>query len=447
MNNAVPYLVAALLGGLVLGGCTDSSRPTATGKGSIRGVHAIVDAPEAAFLIEERSLGSIGYKGVSSTVEFDDLSYRFNFDSSVPGDTSNQRIASTDLAIVADTDYVFVLTGTYNDAGILVWESPQREWETADDVFEFSVGHLATQAGAIDVYFAAPGTVPVSGEARGTLSFGERLASIDVEEGSYRVILTPANDPSSILFHSTTQTISAQTAVLFTINDADPSITSAISVRRVNAGGGSTELGDRDSPPTRRFFHAAFGTGNVDVYVDDDFAMPIASDLAYGTWTADIPVPAGASNYTYTAAGNTGAVLAEEEDLVIVANTRVTSFLMGPPGDAEVLNFVNDRRPVIGTSKVRVVQVSENFDTVDVYLRTAGSDIADVTPSFPNFGSGLSSDYARLAPGAYDFTVTERAEKTVIEGPVALDLAAADITEIALIDNADPAQLDVVVYD
>ena len=447
MNNAVPYLVAALLVGLVLGGCAESSRPGVSGKGSIRGVHAIVDAPEAAFLIEERSLGSIGYKGVTSTVEFDDLTYRFNFNSSLPGDTSTRRIASTDLAVVPDTDYVFVLTGTYDDAEILVWESPQREWETADNVFEFSVGHLAPQAGDIDVYFVAPGTAPVSGEARGTLSFGERLASIDVEEGDYRVILTAANDPSSILFHSGTQTISAQTAVLFAINEADPSITSAISVRRVNAGGGSTELGDRNSPPTRRFFHAAFGTGNVDVYVDDDFTVPIVTDLGYGAWTADIPVPSGASDYTYTAAGNTGAVLAEEEGLVVVANTRVTSFLMGPPGDAEVRNFLNDRRPVIGTTKVRAIQVSENFDTVDVYLRTAGTDIADVTPSYPNFASGLSTDYARLEPGAYDFTVTERGEKTVIEGLVALDLAAGDVTEVAIIDNADPAQLDVVVYD
>lgn len=447
MNKAVTYLVAALLGGLILGGCAESSRPGASGKGSIRGVHAIVDAPEAAFLIEERSLGNITYKGVTSTVEFDDLSYRFNFNSSLPGDTSSRRLASTDLTVVPETDYVFVLTGTYNDAEILVWESPQREWESADEVFEFSVGHLAPQAGDIDVYFAAPGTTPVSGEARGTLSFGERLESIDVEEGDYRVILTPANDPSSILFNSVTQTISAQTAVLFTINQADPSITSAISVRRVNAGGGSTELGDRDFPPTRRFFHAAFGTGNFDVYLDDDFATPIASDLGYGTWTADVPVPAGASDYTYAAAGNSGAVLAEEENLVIVANTRVTSFLLGPPGDAEVLNFINDRRPVIGTAKVRLVQVSENFETVDIYLRTAGTDIADVNPTFPNFGSGLSSDYARLEPDAYEITVTERGEKTVLEGPVALDLVAGDIREIAIIDNADPAQVDVVVYD
>lgn len=447
MNNAVPYLVAALLGGLILGGCAESSRPGVTGKGSIRGVHAIVDGPETAFLIEERSLGNIGYKGATSTVEFDDLSYRFNFDSSLPGDTSSQRIASTDLTVVPDIDYVFVLTGTYNDPEILVWESEQREWETADEVFELSVGHLAPQAGDIDVYFAAPGTAPVSGEARATLSFGERLESIDVEEGDYRVTLTAANDPSSILFRSATQTISAQTAVLFTIQEADPSITSAISVRRVNAGGGSTEIGDLDSPPTRRFFHAAFGTGNFDVYLDDDFATPIATALAYGAWTADIPVPAGASDYTYTAAGNTGAVLFEEEDLVVVANTRVTSFLTGPPGDAEVINFVNDRRPVIDTARVRVVQVSENFDTMDIYLRTAGTDIADVNPSFPNFASGLSSDYARLEPGAYEVTVTERGEKTVIEGPVALDLAAGDVSELAIIDNADPAQLDVVVYD
>lgn len=447
MNKAVRFLFATMLAGLVLNGCADSSRPEATGKGNIRGVHAIVDAPQAEFRIEERSLGNIGYKGVTSTIEFDDLTYQFNFDAALPGDTTLRRIASRELAVIADTDYIFVLTGTFDNADLLLWESPERQWEAADDTFEVSAGHLSPQAGDIDFYFAAPGTAPVAGEARGTLSFGERLPVFELAEGDYRVTLTAANDPSTVLFRSNTQAISAQSSVLFTIHDADPSITSTISVRRVNAGGGSTELGDIDSPPTRRFFHAASGTGSFDAFVNDDFANAIVSGLAFGDWTADVPVPAGQSDYTYTAAGNTGAVLAEEEDLTVLANSRVTSFLAGAPGDVEVLNFINDRRPVIGTAKVRLVQVSENFDTVDVYLRPAGTDLADVNANFPNFQSGLSSDYARLEPGSYELTVTGQGEKTVITGPVAVDLAAGDVTEMAIVDNADPAELDIVVYD
>ena len=445
LSRLVSATAVAAIAALSLG-CAETRRQEATGEASVRGLHAIADGPEVVFRIEERSLGSINYKGVTAADNYDDLTYQFNFDAALPGDSQQTRLASQSLTVVPDMEYLFVLVGSFANSEIILWESDERQWEGTEEVTEIAAGHLSTTLDALDFYLVPPGTAPVSGEARGTLEFGERLDDFEVDAGDYQVVLTPAGDPATILFRSTRQTLNARLTTTFTVHDADPSITSGISVRRISSTGGSTELGEANTRPTRRFFHAASGTGAFDVYVDEDFTAPIVAGVAYGTVTGDIPVPAGESDYTYTAAGNVGAVLFEEE-VAVVSNTRSTSFLVGPSNDLDVLDLVDDRRPVVGTSKVRVMQLSENVDNVDIYLRKAGTDIEDVNATFPNVDSPLSSGYTRLEPDEYEITVTETGEKTPVAAVLPLDLAAGDIAEVAIIDAVDPNAVEVFRYD
>jgi hypothetical protein len=435
-----------LVAGLALGACTESQRPEAGGKGTIRAIHAAPTVGDATFLIEERSLGTLSYKNSSSTQEFDDLTYAFNFDARKPGESSLSRLVSETLQVVADMDYVFVLTGTAASPSLLVWETEERQWEGSETTFEVSAGHLASARGAVDVYFAATGTAPVTGSARGTLSFGERLPPFEVENGEYQLIVTEQGNPAAVLFTSIARDYTERTSALFTIQDPDPSITSTLSVRRIDQGGTSVEVGDPAFPPTRRFFNSAFGSGSLDVYLGDDFATPIVSNLAYGAASGDISVPVGVADYTYTAAGNPGAILLEDEDTV-AANTRGTNFVTGDPGELAVTVFTDDRRPVAGFGKVRISQVSADSGVVDGYLLAAGTDIDDVPPNLSRLASGFGSGYLHLAPGNYELTLTKTAEKTVLAGPIALTVASGDIVETAIIDTADPNVLDIVVYD
>ena len=438
------FLLAATV--LVLGGCTESQRPEATGKGTIRGIHAVPAGQDATFLIEERSLGNISYKNSTGTQEFDDLTYNFSFDARFPGDSSLTRIATETLTVAADMDYVFVLTGTIAAPSVLVWEAEERQWEGSETEFEVSAGHLASGSGAVDVYFAPPGTAPVAGSARGTLAFSERLPAFEVENGEYVLTVTAAGDPAAVLFKSSVRDYTERTSVLFTIQDADPSIVSGLSVRRIEQAGTSTEVGDPAFPPTRRFFNSAFGSGNMDVYVGDDFTTPIVSNLAYGAVSADVPVPSGASDYTYTAAGNPGAILLEDEETV-PPNTRATNFVAGEPDEVDALTFIDDRRPVTGFGKVRVIQVATSFDSVDVYLLDAGTDHEDTGPNLPRLASNLSSGYLHIEPGDYEISVTEIGEKALLAGPVPITVSASGIVETAVIDTTDPNLLDVVIYD
>jgi Domain of unknown function (DUF4397) len=443
MTRNLPALVTLVCAGLLSAGCSETYREEATGEGSIQGIHAMPTAPEVNFLIEERSIGTLTYRGVTAPQLFDDLSYAFNFDTRFPGDTESLRLATASADIQPDTDYVFALTGTVNTPSIIVWETPEPAFEESETVFEASAGHLAAGRGNLDVYLAPPGTVPAAGQARGTLAFGEILPPFEAEAGDWVLTVTAAGDPADVLFRSNTQAIAERTGVLFTIQDSEPSLTSELSVQRVLRGGGAAQLADSRFPPTRRFFHAASGTAALDVVIDEDFAAPAVSGLAFGQVSPDVAVPAGESTYSFTQAGNPGAILHEEEDTT-PANSRSTSFIAGAPGDLELVTFADNRRPVPRIAKLRATLVSANFEEADIYLLESGTDIADASPGFDGIDTLVSTGYLQLAPGSYDVTVTVKGEKTVAAGPLTLNLASGAIADLAIIDTDDPNVLAIV---
>src|SRR5690606_16386477 len=139
MTTTSRRLAAFALCTALLCACTESDRPTASGEGTIRGVHAIADAPDVVFLIEELPLETaLPFRGTTAAQAFDDLTYNFNFDVVLPGSTSRKRLATRNLTVVPETDYVFVLTGSLDAPEILLWETPERAWSGNETVLEVS---------------------------------------------------------------------------------------------------------------------------------------------------------------------------------------------------------------------------------------------------------------------------------------------------------------------
>jgi len=446
MTTTSRRLIAAVLCTALLAACTESDRPTASGKGTIRGVHAIADAPDVMFLIEERSLGTLAFRATTPAQPFDDLTYNFNFDVRLPGSGSVERLVTETLTVVPQTDYVFALTGSLDAPSLVLWETPERSWQGNETVLEVSAGHLAAGSGPLDVYFAPPGTAPAAGQPRGTLNFGDKLEPFEVENGDWVLTLTPAGDPSDVLFRSGAQDLSARSSLLYTIQDADPSLTSRIAVQRVSREGTVSNLPDPRFRPTRRFFHAAQGTATADVAIDGDLANPIVTGLEYGTVSTDVTVPSGTSEFAFTQAGNPGAVLHEEEDTV-PGNSRSTAFLVGEPGDLEMISFADNRRPLADFARLRMTLLSAGIERANLWLLDAGTDRADASPNFPRLNTLSTTGYVTLVPGDYELWVTFGDDDTLAAGPVAVDLAAGDVVELAIVDTADPNRLEVVIYD
>lgn len=438
-------MLGAALAVAVLSACSETSLPQASGKGTINALNAMPGSPGINFLIEERFLGTLGYKGSLGAQPFDDLSYTFNFEFTFPGDATPTRIASHFLDMMVDTDYVLVLTGTVAMPVVTQWERPEREWSDTDTAFDMTFAHLSPALGDVDVYFGPTGTAPVLGEERAKLAFGDdRPDPIDLETGEYELILTGRDDPATILYQSYPTTFSPRQSYTIAVFDADASITGNISVRWFSNDGFAAELPDTNFLPTLRTVHAAFGTENIDIYRDDDFTAPVFSDLGFGQSTGDLPVPDGAVNYTYTAVGNPGTIIHEQNQLV-PRGQPVSTYLIGAPGELSRILLADSRQSIQTHPKLRVVVTTTNFELLDLYLVDTGTDIADANPSLVNVGLGFNTNFVAQIAGSYDLILTLQDEKDPIATVSPLDLAAGDVVEALVLDNVDPAIADIVI--
>jgi hypothetical protein len=130
----------------------------------------------------------------------------------------------------------------------------------------------------------------------------------------------------------------------------------------------------------------------------------------------------------------------------VVSNTRGTHFVTGKPDDLDASVLTDDRRPVTGLGKIRFNQMSAGFELVDLYFVAPGTDLAETSPNLSRVAAA-SRGYIHLDPGAYELTVTRTGEKTVLAGPLAVDLTSGGILEATIVDTEDPNRLNIVVYE
>lgn len=440
-------LATTLLLVVAVSACTESKLPQATGKGIVRGVNAIVTAPELRFLIEERSVGTINYKDVSAFNAFDDLTYNFNFDLRVAGQLEDDRLATEFIDVIADHEYTVVITGSIANPSSLFWEDPVRAWSESDTVSEVFFAHLASQIGELDVYFAVPGTVPVLGQAVGTLAFGERLPARDFEEAQYELILTPKDDPATITFQSVPVDAVARTRATLAIFDPDPTLPGNLGVNLLDDSAGSDLLADVRFPSQLRILHAAFGTENVDGYLDGNFSNLVYPDVAFLGLSQYADAVNSSTLLTVTAVANSGAALLESS-LGIAEGTKNTAVLTGEPGGLTFLPLRNGARPLETFPTLRIVHASFNTDAIDVYFLEPGTPIEDaIIPLYQGLPPLFSSGFGRVAEGARELTITLRGETTPISVPVIIDLAIGQSADAVIVDTVDPAVVELVVFD
>ncbi|MBT8086030.1 MAG: DUF4397 domain-containing protein [Woeseia sp.] len=439
------FVVALAIG--VVSGCSESDRPEASGKAALLAINGIVDAPDATFLIEERSLGATSFGNATQASRYDDLSYTFNFDIFVPGEASRRRLASQTLDVVRDKAYLFVLGGSIAAPSIYLFEEDERLWDGTETVFELSLVHANNTLGAIDVYFAEPGVAPVAGNEIASVNLGERVPKAEYATGEYVLTVTAAGEPQTILYTSETRTWTPARTDTVVILDSNPSRTGGVTASLITAAGGSVLLTDPRFPPAARVLHAAEGVGNIDLAENSDFDNLIASNLAFAELTGDLPLTAGTNTYTFTDAGNQGAPLVEEE-FTISAGANQTLTLVGPPGEPDILATVSVRRPFAASGRLNFVNAASSFEAVDIYLLDAGTAIDEEAAyfSFAEFKSAVP--LAAVEAKDYELTITLFGEKTVLAGPIPLAISNRELLEIFILDTADPsvAQVKIIRY-
>lgn len=438
--------LSLLLATLIVAGCSETGGQEPTGKGNIRGLNASVNAPAVALLIGERLLELTDFKETSTATAFDDIGYILSFDYRFAGDVQPTRLVTTTFQLPKDTDHLLIFTGSIEAPSSITWERPIRAWDGTETVMQVRFGHLSPQLGEVDVYFTNPGELPAAGAARATLANGNRSEAVELPAGNYEFFITSKDDPTDILFASPALIFLAATDFLLAIFDADPSITSPISVRVITDRGNSIELTNKLTPPTLRIIHAALGTAAIDLYRDNDFSAPLIANLANRQLSAAVGSVADIRPYTFTAAGNVGAVL-HEENFGLSDGLRTTRFLLGPPGALETLPVIDNFRSIDDSVKLRFIQASTNQQLVDIYVVEFGADIAESQPRFPSLFFKGDTGYINIVENVYELYATLPGEKTVLAGPMALNTVEGDVVHFMLVDTADPNVPQFIKYE
>lgn len=431
--------LAAIIVAFAIGACgSDSSLPVATGKASIRMINAIPTSPEIGFLIEERALDAVRYKSNSSPESWDDLEYTFNFEINRPFENELTRIASQFLDVTREIEYTFLVRGSLDAAVVDVWQIPERSFSGSETIFEMRVGNAADALGLVDVYVGLEGVDPVLGAQVASLAPGEVSAPTDIEEDVYVVTITAAGDPANILFQSVPTRILANQSVIVTAFAGDANDTAPVTVRLFNQFGASSAVTDARFPPTARLIHATSDLGTSDVYDDAALQNRIVADLAFGDVTGDIDVAVGEVPITATAPGNVGAILLEDT-LTTFAGSRLNYYLTVLSDEVVGSQVFVDRRPVETIARLTFFHSAINHELVDLYVVDAGTTIDDVFPRLITATYGLQASEIRLDAGSYEIYVTTAGEKTILDGPVSLEVALGDVFEAVLLDRVDPS--------
>jgi hypothetical protein len=439
-------LLSSCLAALLISACTSGSKfPDPTGKGSIQAINAISTSPNIAFRVEERSIGNINFKSASSKTPFDDFEYNLNFDALLAGESEPTRIASQLLQVVKDMEYTLIISGDLVAPTVTLWERAVREYAEGGTVLEASFGHFSPALGDVDVYFADSAIVPAAGNEVGTLTPGGKLPPMDVQAGDYVLTITTAGMPADILFTSDVITMQAATTMLFIIFDTDANDRGPVSVRAFNSEtGATTALIDPLYPPTVRFIHALQDLGAVDIYVDDPLTIPAVEDQNFRDVSAEIEVPVGALPITYTAFDNIGTILVDA-NISITTGIRADYYVLGDAASPASVATVQDRRSVETLAKFTVVYTETNHDSLDFYIVEAGADIADLSARYTGLTAGLDPLLTQWPEGSYDVYLTVTGEKTVVAGPLQVDLVLGDVVTAIIYDAVDTATADIVI--
>jgi hypothetical protein len=447
MFSRLKLLPAAALA-LILVGCSDSSDkksvvvpPPATFR--VQALHASPDAPKVNLSIGTSTISNVDYKAGTGALEKNVGTYTVKVDGILPSGTATV-IGPVDVAFAADTLYSIVAVGHVADIEALVLQQPDTPVPAG--FVRLRVLHAAPMVPQVDVYLTAPGANLSASAPVGTFSFGENLGPVEVPAGAYQARVTLAGDASSVVYDTGTITLAAGGNLLLTAVENTTTGTAPISLV-VQDGSGSSEILDAETPADLRVVHASADAPAVDVVVNDDFANPLVSDLAFPDFTAFLSVPPDSYNVKVTDAA-TQSVVPIDADVDLEAGVRYTILAVGNLAALEPLVATDDPRPIATQAKVRIIHASPTAQDVDIYVTAPGTGINTVAPTLAAVPFKANTGFLALAAGSYDVTVTPAGTKNAAIGPATITVVNGGVyTAIARDEVGGGTPLGLILMD
>ncbi|MGI9265221.1 MAG: DUF4397 domain-containing protein, partial [Gammaproteobacteria bacterium] len=363
-----------------------------------------------------------------------------------------------------DNEYTIIATGPAEELITII--APSKRQESALVENSLQISHAAPNQGLIDVYVTDPDAALADSVPFAQLQFGGFTKYNLLTEELYRIRVTRRNS-DEILFDSDVLRL----ATPGDPNNPDDDVfhkwhlalidnveLSAWPFRAILTDSFiSQDVVGTDTPAGIRLIHAAPSEGEVDVYLNEDFDNPLATDVPYTEPSAYGPIEPGEVDLIVTEAGNPDNILFSDP-----FGFDATSILLENDGCYNFkLNVANTLTPLLTVAAVDdACGVESDRDPTEVYgveFFVRGSFNGDADPPsavtrFENMGGNIYESEFELpgSPELMTFRVASADRDTVdlsVGGEMALgttrtmfpdSTASAGFTySVVLVDTID----------
>jgi hypothetical protein len=242
-----------------------------------------------------------------------------------------------------------------------------------------------------------------------------------VPSGSYEIRITPAGSSTPVLFDSGTITLSGGSDFVVTLLQNVGPGTAPVVLGTVDAFGDNSTLFDISTPATVRYVNASPDSPPLSVIANGNSGTPLATMLAYESFTPYGPLTAGAYTFAITPASNTAQVVTSLP-LTLNAGSQQTIYALGLYASLGTQVTFDDRRRVATAAKLRIVQALPDAAFVDIYLTAPGAGIASMAPTFAGVPFAADTGFQQFAAGSYDLTITTAGTQNILIGPTTLNV-------------------------
>jgi hypothetical protein len=434
-------------------GCSNDSDELPPDIGVVRAVHALPDSAVLTMNLDDNSLGDFDFAGIRGINRPGDGNHEIAFDVKLPGGDPPERIETLNVATGVDRAATLVLTGTSEQPEVVTWDQPARDWDeevaNSDEeitVLEVSFGHAALSRGPLDIYLGASPVDPTTSSPVASLSYSDLSATMEIDAGTQEVVVTPAGDPTTIVYESDALALPGATSLLFVAFDGLKldGDTPWLEVRSLGDGF-SNVMPNRLVPATARAVHSARDSGPFDV-IRHSNNETLISDLAYREASSYVVVPTGSNTIDLKSVDDPDEVV---EALTLSASPGAdgTIIISGEPDSVLMSSIVDDNRRIASYARFRVINGAVTFPGVDVYLMEPGTNVGDVNPIVALLAYPLGTSSLSFKAGEYDFALTESRTKDFVVGPVRLTLENGGLYTVVATPAAQENRVELIRLD
>jgi hypothetical protein len=436
--------IACLAVAALVAGCNGSDTKATA---QLRAVHASADAPNVDVLVNGKvEFANLAYGAASSFLRLDvgTASIAVN-----PAGTAS-TVLNAALPLTADHQYSAIVVGSASPSApsgqqlqAVVVDDPGNP--AASGNVKVRVVHGAPAVPPVDVYVTAPGAALPAAPTVAALAYtsvapASGSKALEVPAGSYQIRIAVAGDATkTVVFDSGSIALAANADVLVTALPA--SGVAPVKLLVAGATGASSVVGD--SRASIRIGHLSPNVPAVDVSLTAAGGTTAALSLpnvSFPTVSGYALVAAGTYDASVALASNPGTPVLSLPGATLASGSSTSVFAIGLLGGSgaqalQLAAFADDRMPVAGKAKVRVLHLAPDAPAVDVVALAADGSIAATLVTNLAYPSGTSTSL-QVAPGDYALAVVPTGASAPVlptAAGVPVTLSAGQVLTIAAV--------------